>query len=147
MTITANDPDRTSWLHVDKNSDFPIQNIPFGVFLTRDDIITIGTRIGDTAIDLGALHQLGYFDGIPLTDANSLYSEPYNILNTRLGYNKEIVENLYISSDFGINNIFDVNYAQSVLINAVGFGGSEPRYYYPGNDRNFYISLGLRYQL
>jgi len=68
MTITANNPDRTSWLHVDKNSDFPIQNIPFGVFLTRDDIITIGTRIGDTAIDLGALHQLGYFDGIPLTD-------------------------------------------------------------------------------
>ncbi|MCL4166862.1 UNVERIFIED_CONTAM: hypothetical protein GTU68_062603, partial [Idotea baltica] len=57
-----------SWLHVDKNSDFPIQNIPFGVFLTRDDIITIGTRIGDTAIDLGALHQLGYFEGIPLTD-------------------------------------------------------------------------------
>jgi fumarylacetoacetase len=68
MPITANNPDRKSWLHVDKNSDFPIQNIPFGVFLTRDDIITIGTRIGDTAIDLGALHQLGYFDGIPLTD-------------------------------------------------------------------------------
>ena len=88
-----------------------------------------------------------YVDGIPLTDANSLYSEPYNILNTRLGYSKEIVENLYISSDFGINNIFDVNYAQSVLINAIGFAGSEPRYYYPGNDRNFYISLGLRYQL
>lgn len=68
MPIAANNPDRTSWLHVDKNSDFPIQNIPFGVFLTRDDIITIGTRIGDTAIDLGALHQLGYFDSIPLTD-------------------------------------------------------------------------------
>lgn len=68
MPFTANNPDRRSWLHVDKNSDFPIQNIPFGVFLTRDDIITIGTRIGDTAIDLGALHQLGYFEGIPLTD-------------------------------------------------------------------------------
>ena len=68
MPLSANNPDRTSWLHVSKTSDFPIQNIPFGVFLTRDDIITIGTRIGDTAIDLGALHQLGYFDGIPLTD-------------------------------------------------------------------------------
>lgn len=68
MPLSANNPDRTSWLHVDKYSDFPIQNIPFGVFLTRDDIITIGTRIGDTAIDLGALHQLGYFKGIPLTD-------------------------------------------------------------------------------
>ena len=68
MPNFANNPDRSSWLHVDTHSDFPIQNIPFGVFLTRDDIITIGTRIGDTAIDLGALHQLGYFDGIPLTD-------------------------------------------------------------------------------
>ncbi|CDF79764.1 fumarylacetoacetase [Formosa agariphila KMM 3901] len=68
MQISANNPGRKTWLHVDKNSDFPIQNIPFGVFLTRDDIITIGTRIGDTAIDLGALHQLGYFNDIPLTD-------------------------------------------------------------------------------
>ncbi|MDX8554127.1 fumarylacetoacetate hydrolase [Tenacibaculum gallaicum] len=68
MEITANNPNRKSWLTVAENSDFPIQNIPFGVFLTKDDIITIGTRIGDYAIDLGALHQLGYFDGIPLTD-------------------------------------------------------------------------------
>ncbi len=68
MPDTTNNPDRKTWLHVDANSDFPIQNIPFGVFLTRDDIITIGTRIGNYAIDLGALHQLGYFDEIPLTD-------------------------------------------------------------------------------
>uniref|UniRef100_UPI00404872D6 fumarylacetoacetase n=1 Tax=Polaribacter sp. TaxID=1920175 RepID=UPI00404872D6 len=68
MKITANNPQRKSWLPVSKNSDFPIQNIPFGVFITKDDIITIGTRIGDYAIDLGALHQLGYFIGIPLTD-------------------------------------------------------------------------------
>ena len=68
MPLTANDPSRESWLDVPENSDFPIQNIPFGVFLTRDDIITIGTRIGDYAIDLGAMHQLGYFKGIDLTD-------------------------------------------------------------------------------
>ena len=68
MPLTANDPTRKSWLDVPANSDFPIQNIPFGVFLTRDDIITIGTRIGNYAIDLGAMHQLGYFKGIDLTD-------------------------------------------------------------------------------
>lgn len=68
MPLTANDPARRTWLDVPVDSDFPIQNIPFGVFLTRDDIITIGTRIGDTAIDLGALHQLGYFNEIELTD-------------------------------------------------------------------------------
>ncbi|MDT8347269.1 MAG: fumarylacetoacetase [Flavobacteriaceae bacterium] len=68
MPKFANDPKRTTWLKIPTNTDFPIQNIPFGVFLTRDDVITIGTRIGDYAIDLGAMHQLGYFEGIPLTD-------------------------------------------------------------------------------
>ncbi len=68
MDIIANNPQRKSWLQYDKNSDFPIQNIPFGVFITKDDIITIGTRIGEYAIDLAAFHQLGYFEGIPLTD-------------------------------------------------------------------------------
>lgn len=68
MTLTANDPLRTSWLNVPKDSDFPIQNIPFGVFLTKDDVVTIGTRIGDYAIDLGAMQQLNYFEGIELTD-------------------------------------------------------------------------------
>ncbi len=68
MPLSANDPSRKTWLDTRKDTDFPIQNIPFGVFLTRDDVITIGTRIGDYAIDLGALHQLGYFEGILLTD-------------------------------------------------------------------------------
>ena len=68
MPNTANDPNRKSWIPVPENSDFPIQNIPFGVFLTKDDVITIGTRIGDSAIDMGALQQLGYFHGIELTD-------------------------------------------------------------------------------
>jgi len=68
MEITANNQNRKSWLPVVQGCDFPIQNIPFGVFITRDDIITIGTRIGEYAIDLGAFHQLGYFNGIPLTD-------------------------------------------------------------------------------
>ncbi|MGB0837934.1 MAG: fumarylacetoacetase [Flavobacteriaceae bacterium] len=68
MELIANDPNRKSWISVSENSDFPIQNIPFGVFLTKEDLITIGSRIGDKAIDLGALHQLGYFSEIPLTD-------------------------------------------------------------------------------
>ena len=68
MSIIANDHKRNTWLNTPENTDFTKQNIPFGVFLTRDDIITIGTRIGDYAIDLGALHQLGYFEGIPLTE-------------------------------------------------------------------------------
>jgi fumarylacetoacetase len=68
MPITANYPDRKSWLDIVPESDFPIQNIPFGVFLTKENIVTVGTRLGDYAIDLGAMQQLNYFEGIDLTD-------------------------------------------------------------------------------
>lgn len=68
MSITANNIDRKSWLEVPVDNDFPIQNIPFGVFLTKENVVTVGTRIGDFAIDLGALQQLNYFEGIELTD-------------------------------------------------------------------------------
>jgi fumarylacetoacetase len=68
MPNSTNNLIQKSWLTVHENSDFPIQNIPFGVFLTKEDVITIGTRIGDYAIDLGALQQLNYFEGIELTD-------------------------------------------------------------------------------
>lgn len=68
MPIIANNPDRKSWLEVAPDSDFPIQNIPFGVFITKNDVVTVGTRIGDYAIDLGALQRLNYFEGIELTD-------------------------------------------------------------------------------
>ena len=68
MPISANNPNRKSWLETRPESDFPIQNIPFGVFLTKENIVTVGTRIGDFAIDLGALQQLNYFEGIELTD-------------------------------------------------------------------------------
>ncbi len=62
----ANNPQRKSWISVSPDSDFPIQNLPFGVFIPNDDVITIGTRIGNTAIDLSALQQLGYFHGIEI---------------------------------------------------------------------------------
>ncbi len=68
MPNNTNNPALKSWLEVSSTSDFPIQNIPFGVFLTNNNGVTIGTRIGDHAIDLGALHQLGYFKNIELTE-------------------------------------------------------------------------------
>jgi iron complex outermembrane receptor protein len=90
-------------------------------------------------------HQ--YVGEIPLTDANSLYSDAFNVVNSKLGYKNQLGKKLSLDIAFGINNIFDVNYAQSVLINTTGFGGAEPRYYYPGNDRNYYGSLRLGYSL
>ncbi|WP_339836317.1 TonB-dependent receptor [uncultured Maribacter sp.] len=88
-----------------------------------------------------------FIDEIPLTDANSLYSDSFNLLNIKLGYKKQVLEKLMIGLDFGINNLTDTKYAQSVLINATGFGGNAPRYFYPGNNINYYGSVKLSYTL
>lgn len=90
---------------------------------------------------------LQYTDEIPLTNAADLYSDSFNILNTRMGYLKKLSNHFSLGIDFGINNLFNKVYAQSVLINTSGFGGSEPRYFYPGDARNYYGSLRLGYKL
>lgn len=90
-------------------------------------------------------HQ--FVDEIPLTDANTLSSEDFNVFNLSTQYNTSISRSLTLGLNFGLNNIFNINYAQSVLINAVGFGGAEPRYFYPGNARNYYAGIRLNYSL
>ena len=88
-----------------------------------------------------------YVDPISLTDANTLYSEAYSLLHSRMGYRKQLSPRFSLGLNLGVNNLADTAYAQSVLINAVGFGGNEPRYFYPGNDRNFYGGVMLNYAL
>jgi len=68
--IKANDPSIQSWLDVPENSDFPIQNIPFGVFKSENVPARVGTRIGNQIIDLNALFILGYLDNLPFTNAD-----------------------------------------------------------------------------
>ena len=99
--------------------------------------------------DLGWFWNTSYqfVDAIPLTDSTSLYSDSYSLLNTQFGYRTQWDSRLNMSLEMGINNIFDTLYASSVLINATGFGGSEPRYYYPGNGRNYYVGIQLLYAL
>ena len=50
---------------------------------------------------------------------------------------------LIIKGDRAAVNLLNVKYASGVVINAKGFGGREPRYYYPGLPRNYFISLNL----
>ncbi|MBI3511372.1 MAG: fumarylacetoacetase [Bacteroidetes bacterium] len=60
----ANDPDLKSWVKVEKNSDFPIQNLPFGIFQTSQRSPRAGVAIGDFILDLSVVAEFGYFDAI-----------------------------------------------------------------------------------
>lgn len=74
--IRANNPELQSWLKVDKNSDFPIQNLPFGIFSTNDEKPRVGVAIGDKILDLKALHVLGYLPNQPF--------QPDDLASTKL---------------------------------------------------------------
>ncbi|MGB3181158.1 MAG: fumarylacetoacetase [Cyclobacteriaceae bacterium] len=61
MTLKANDPTLKSWVTVSQNSDFPIQNLPFGVFRTSGGSARVGVAIGDYVLDLAEVQKAGYF--------------------------------------------------------------------------------------
>ena len=65
--IKANNPNLESWVAVPKDSDFPIQNLPLGIFKTDSLEPRVGVRIGDSILDLKTLHVLGYLDNLPFT--------------------------------------------------------------------------------
>lgn len=74
--IKANDPNLESWVEVPSDSDFPIQNLPLGIFKTDSLAPRVGVRIGNSILDLKTLHVLGYLDNLPFTldllDASTL---------------------------------------------------------------------------
>jgi fumarylacetoacetase len=58
-----NDPSLRSFIDVDATSDFPIQNLPYGVFSARDGLAPrVGVAIGDYVLDLWQLAQDCRFD-------------------------------------------------------------------------------------
>ncbi len=78
MQITANNPSLRSWVAVAADSEFPIQNLPFGIFQTATTTKRVGVRIGDFVLDLAQMAQFGYFDDLSfaLTDFNQDYLNP-----------------------------------------------------------------------
>jgi len=74
MTIKANDPSRKSFVQVHADSDFPIQNLPFGV-ARIDGSEEVVSAIGDKIVRLKVLNDLGYFDGMDVP--NEVLQNPY----------------------------------------------------------------------
>jgi fumarylacetoacetase len=64
--IQANDPLLKSWVDVPQDSDFPIQNLPFGIFKTEYMVAGAGVAIGEHVLDLTYLHENGLFDDLDL---------------------------------------------------------------------------------
>lgn len=72
--IFGKDSNAKSWVPGAVDSEFPLQNLPYGVFSVGGSSKQIGAAIGDRVLDLGALAGAGLLDEIP--DARKLLGEP-----------------------------------------------------------------------
>src|SRR5881398_1582704 len=53
-----------SFINVSPDSDFPIENLPFGVFKPREGHARVGVAIGDLILDLAVLEELEFFSDV-----------------------------------------------------------------------------------
>ena len=88
--IKANDPSLKSWLEISKESDFPIQNLPFGIYSTKNKTKRVGVAIGDQILDLYKLYKLGYLDSLSFCE--HCFSNEY--LNRMMGHGKLEIRDL-----------------------------------------------------
>lgn len=90
MKIAANDPHLKSWIEVSPDSDFPIQNLPLGVYSNKLVKHRVCTAIGDQVVDLYALAELGYLD--ELGYGKEIFDAP--VLNPLLSHGKTAMRKL-----------------------------------------------------
>ena len=82
--IAANNPSLMAWIPVPQGSDFPLQNIPFGIASIDKGPRFVATRIGNHVVNLAALFRRGYFKDLPY----SLEDFDSDTLNAIMKYGK-----------------------------------------------------------
>lgn len=123
-----------SWLEIDKNSDFSIHNIPFGIISTKNKKPRVATRIGDYVIDLEQLRKLGLLN-IP----RNILNQPY--LNSFIGLGKKKTNQVRLQLQKWLS---DENSPLKKHFNAVFYKIEEVEVHLPvriGDYTDFYSSL------
>jgi fumarylacetoacetase len=85
--VTRKTTGMTSWINIDKTSDFSLHNIPFGIFSVDGAEPRPATRVGDTVVDLSVLADFGYFDDLGIDDLTVFYQP---VLNDFIALGKEL---------------------------------------------------------
>ena len=111
--IRANEASRKSWVFVPENSDFSIQNLPFGIFSAGLGGKKVGVAIGNQILDLSAVEQLGKLNGLGFDHSDFASSS----LNNMMRKGKEAVRELRnVISDLLLEGSEMEEHAQSILV-------------------------------
>ncbi|TGV00321.1 TonB-dependent receptor [Flavivirga rizhaonensis] len=144
-------------ISINSFANYTLNNFKFKEFIDGDnnfsgnDLTGVPSSVFNTGIDIESSFGIygninfQYVGNMPITDSNDLYSDSYNLTNFKVGYRTSLNKKLNLNIFLGINNIFDKAYASQILINASGFNGNAPRYFYPGNPLNYYTGVNVNY--
>ena len=67
-----------SFIDVPRDSHFPLENLPFGVFKPRDGAARVGVALGEDVVDLSALEDAGLFKDLPPETASATTRDSLN---------------------------------------------------------------------
>lgn len=85
--------------------------------------------------------QCQYIGKQYMNDANSAENDHYALASLRTSYYLPVAKAGSFELFTGINNMTNTHYSPMLTVNAVAFGKSEPRYYYPGMPRHYYAGV------
>ncbi|MGB0347988.1 MAG: TonB-dependent receptor, partial [Balneolaceae bacterium] len=139
---------------LDWNLAYNFNNFEFDEYITTDgdfsgnELTGVAPHILFNIISLRQAH--GFYssishtfnDEIPLEDDNSVYSDAYQLVQAKMGWSGKILEKLNADLGIGIDNLLDEHYSRGFDINAFG-----SRYFQPAPERNWFVTLSLRYSL
>ncbi|WP_103663601.1 TonB-dependent receptor family protein [Gracilimonas amylolytica] len=96
----------------------------------------------DTSTGIYVNLNYNFTDEIPLNDANTVYSEAYHLLQSRIGYRVGFFDSMNLDAYFGIDNLLDETYSLGNDLNAFG-----DRFYQPAAPRNWFGGLKVTVDL
>src|SRR6476661_6733065 len=113
MADATHDPTRLSWVaSANGHAEFPIQNLPFGVFSSHGGEPRGGVAIGDAILDIAAALEAGLYSGATREAAEAAAGSTLNpLLAMPAGARKALRQQL--------SDILDANGAERSRIQAL----------------------------
>ena len=137
--LTVNDLFFTDF--IDRGQDYSGNLIP-GIPSTVASSVVHARMAG--GLYAGVTHR--YTGTMAMNDLNNRFADPYQVVDVMAGYQRTL-NRFLLDIHFRVNNLFDQHYASMILVNAPSFGGSLPRYFYPGLPRNYSTGVRLSFRL
>ncbi len=106
---------------------------------SRNKVTAVPDRVWTNALFINLPAQISlnvshnYTSAMPLNDANSVFSDPFHLVQLKITWNRRINQALQVQLFAGVDNLLNEKYSLGNDINAFG-----NRFFNPAPERNYY---------